>query len=79
MRAQKYIERELGKENVELMRKIKRAIDPRGIMNPGKKIPMPRSESQHEQQHHHHHRKQRHRQSSLGASQGPNSGGCGCY
>lgn len=31
-----YIERELGKTQIDLMRRIKYAFDPRGIMNPGK-------------------------------------------
>ncbi|CAF1526053.1 unnamed protein product, partial [Didymodactylos carnosus] len=31
-----YLERELGIESVELMRKLKRTIDPLNIMNPGK-------------------------------------------
>lgn len=35
----KYLTSELGPEAVELMRTIKKAIDPDDIMNPGKKIP----------------------------------------
>lgn len=31
-----FLELELGREQVELMRRIKRAFDPTGIMNPGK-------------------------------------------
>ncbi len=34
-----YVERQLGAAGVELQRRIKAAIDPRGILNPGKKIP----------------------------------------
>ncbi len=34
-----YLERELGKEGVALLRKLKRALDPKGIMNPGVLIP----------------------------------------
>jgi len=33
-----YLERELGKETVELMREIKKMFDPKNIMNPGKKL-----------------------------------------
>src|SRR5687767_8471527 len=35
---QKYLSEELGPEAVALMRTIKRAVDPHGIMNPGKVI-----------------------------------------
>ena len=31
-----YIEKELGKDQIELMKRIKYAFDPKGIMNPGK-------------------------------------------
>jgi len=34
-----FVERQLGSEQVALMRRIKRALDPAGILNPGKKIP----------------------------------------
>ncbi len=34
-----YVEREIGTRAVRLLHSIKSAIDPRGIMNPGKKIP----------------------------------------
>ena len=34
-----YVERQLGVGGVELMRRIKDAVDPRGVLNPGKKIP----------------------------------------
>ena len=34
-----YVERQLGVGGVALMRRIKDAIDPRGVLNPGKKIP----------------------------------------
>ena len=30
-----YLERELGSEGLDLLRRVKQAIDPRGIMNPG--------------------------------------------
>ena len=33
-----YVEKELGKEALDLMWTIKQAIDPKNIMNPGKKI-----------------------------------------
>ena len=36
-----FVERQLGAEQVALMRRIKRAFDPAGILNPGKKIPAP--------------------------------------
>lgn len=36
-----YVERQLGSDGVELMRRIKAALDPRGLLNPGKKIPEP--------------------------------------
>uniref|UniRef100_UPI001CB94629 D-lactate dehydrogenase [cytochrome], mitochondrial n=1 Tax=Erigeron canadensis TaxID=72917 RepID=UPI001CB94629 len=35
----KYLEKELGAENLRTMKKIKAALDPNGIMNPGKLIP----------------------------------------
>jgi len=31
-----YLEKELGKVQIELMKRIKYAFDPKGIMNPGK-------------------------------------------
>jgi FAD/FMN-containing dehydrogenase len=34
-----FVERQLGAGQVDLMRRIKRAFDPAGILNPGKKIP----------------------------------------
>lgn len=34
-----YLFEELGQETIDIMRSLKRAIDPRGIMNPGKVIP----------------------------------------
>jgi D-lactate dehydrogenase (quinone) len=34
-----FVERQLGPAQVALMRRIKRSIDPAGILNPGKKIP----------------------------------------
>jgi glycolate oxidase subunit GlcD len=34
-----FVERQLGSEQVALMRRLKRAFDPAGILNPGKKIP----------------------------------------
>jgi glycolate oxidase len=34
-----FVERQLGADQVALMRRIKRAFDPAGILNPGKKIP----------------------------------------
>ncbi|KAH8916649.1 hypothetical protein BT69DRAFT_1313989 [Atractiella rhizophila] len=34
-----YLEAELGSETINLMRKIKRLLDPKNIMNPGKLIP----------------------------------------
>ncbi len=34
-----FVERQLGPEQVALMRRIKRSFDPAGILNPGKKIP----------------------------------------
>ncbi|MFZ0128530.1 MAG: FAD-linked oxidase C-terminal domain-containing protein [Candidatus Dormiibacterota bacterium] len=34
-----YVERQLGPGTVELMRRIKTALDPNGVLNPGKKIP----------------------------------------
>ena len=36
-----YVERQLGEGGVALMRRIKEAFDPRGTLNPGKKIPPP--------------------------------------
>lgn len=35
----KYLEQELGKEAVDLMRRIKTAVDPKGVMNPGHVLP----------------------------------------
>ncbi|XP_019186190.1 PREDICTED: D-lactate dehydrogenase [cytochrome], mitochondrial [Ipomoea nil] len=35
----KYLEKELGMENLQTMKKIKDALDPNNIMNPGKLIP----------------------------------------
>jgi D-lactate dehydrogenase (cytochrome) len=35
----KYLEREHGPDALELMRTLKRAIDPRNLMNPGKLVP----------------------------------------
>ncbi|KAK4375039.1 hypothetical protein RND71_005716 [Anisodus tanguticus] len=35
----KYLEKELGIENLRTMNKIKNALDPNNIMNPGKLIP----------------------------------------
>lgn len=34
-----FVERQVGAGTVELMRRLKGAVDPRGILNPGKKIP----------------------------------------
>ncbi|MDQ6847606.1 MAG: FAD-binding protein [Candidatus Dormibacteraeota bacterium] len=36
-----FVERQLGSDQVALMRRVKRAFDPTGILNPGKKIPAP--------------------------------------
>jgi FAD/FMN-containing dehydrogenase len=36
-----FVERQLGSAQVALMRRLKRAFDPAGILNPGKKIPPP--------------------------------------
>jgi FAD/FMN-containing dehydrogenase len=36
----KYLPRELGETTLEAMVAIKRALDPRNIMNPGKIVPM---------------------------------------
>jgi len=36
-----YLERQIGADGVALMGRIKQALDPRGILNPGKKIPQP--------------------------------------
>jgi len=38
-----YVERQLGPGGVELERRIKAALDPAGILNPGKKVPQPSS------------------------------------
>jgi D-lactate dehydrogenase (cytochrome) len=35
----RFLELELGKEALEIMWSIKRALDPKGIMNPGHTIP----------------------------------------
>uniref|UniRef100_M1AGJ3 D-lactate dehydrogenase n=1 Tax=Solanum tuberosum TaxID=4113 RepID=M1AGJ3_SOLTU len=35
----KYLEKELGIENLRTMKRIKDALDPNNIMNPGKLIP----------------------------------------
>ncbi|MGA7987946.1 MAG: FAD-linked oxidase C-terminal domain-containing protein [Candidatus Dormiibacterota bacterium] len=40
-----YVERQLGPGTVELMRRIKSALDPHGVLNPGKKIPPAQSSS----------------------------------
>jgi D-lactate dehydrogenase (cytochrome) len=34
-----YLTKELGNSTIDLMRTIKKAVDPNGIMNPGKIIP----------------------------------------
>jgi D-lactate dehydrogenase (cytochrome) len=34
-----YLSKELGQSTIDLMRTIKKAVDPNGIMNPGKIIP----------------------------------------
>ncbi len=39
-----FVERQLGAAQVALMRRIKHAFDPAGILNPGKKIPAPAGE-----------------------------------
>lgn len=36
---QKYLEDELGRANVQVMRTLKAALDPRGVLNPGKLVP----------------------------------------
>jgi FAD/FMN-containing dehydrogenase len=36
-----FVERQVGAEGVQLMRRIKAALDPRDTLNPGKKIPRP--------------------------------------
>ncbi|HZS15061.1 MAG TPA: FAD-linked oxidase C-terminal domain-containing protein [Candidatus Dormibacteraeota bacterium] len=36
-----YLERQIGRAGVDLMARIKAALDPRGLLNPGKKIPQP--------------------------------------
>ncbi len=38
-----YVERQLGPGTVELMRRIKTALDPRNVLNPGKKVPAAQS------------------------------------
>lgn len=40
-----YVERQLGPGTVELMQRIKAALDPRGLLNPGKKVPAPTAAS----------------------------------
>ena len=40
-----YVERQLGSAGVALMRRIKAALDPVGILNPGKKLPQPSASS----------------------------------
>jgi D-lactate dehydrogenase (cytochrome) len=35
-----YLEEEHGAETLEVMRRIKRALDPQGLMNPGKIVTM---------------------------------------
>ena len=34
-----FVERQLGEDTLRLMRRIKASLDPRGLLNPGKKIP----------------------------------------
>jgi glycolate oxidase subunit GlcD len=36
-----YLERQLGRAGIDLMARLKSALDPRGLLNPGKKIPEP--------------------------------------
>jgi glycolate oxidase len=36
-----YLERQIGPAGVALMARIKGALDPRGLLNPGKKVPVP--------------------------------------
>jgi D-lactate dehydrogenase (cytochrome) len=36
MMKQGYLRRELGDGTVEVMKRLKRAMDPKGILNPGK-------------------------------------------
>jgi glycolate oxidase len=36
-----FVERQIGPGGVELERRIKKALDPAGILNPGKKVPEP--------------------------------------
>jgi FAD/FMN-containing dehydrogenase len=38
-----YLGRQIGPAGVALMARIKQALDPRGLLNPGKKIPEPRA------------------------------------
>jgi len=40
-----FVERQLGPGTVALMRRIKSALDPHDVLNPGKKIPPPQSSS----------------------------------
>ena len=35
----RFLEREVGEQTLEIMRRIKRAFDPNNIMNPGKMLP----------------------------------------
>jgi hypothetical protein len=35
-----YLAEELGEGNLSVMRAVKAALDPRGVLNPGKKVPV---------------------------------------